>query len=203
MKIIDISLPIKPRMMVYPGNPEVVFEPANSPTSELTKLSFGSHTGTHIDAPRHSKVSDAGIDSYELETFIGACRVIDATHESESISLKTITNNEIHSGERLLFKTQNSVIGFNAWRDDYIYLSGEAAEELARLDIKLFGLDWISVKQRGNPDNRAHTELLSKNIPILEGLDLSKVEPGEYELIFLPLSLADLDGALGRAILRK
>lgn len=203
MKIIDISLPIKPGMIVYPGNPEVIFASANSATSELTKITLGSHTGTHIDAPRHSKVSIAGIDSYPLDTFIGPCRVIDATRETETVSKQTIIDSDIKLGERVLFKTNNSLIGFDNWRPDYIYLSGEAAEELAKRKIKLFGLDWISVKQQGNPDNRAHTALLSQNIPILEGLDLSMVDPGDYELLFLPLKLGDVDGGMGRAVLMQ
>lgn len=201
--IIDISLPINPNLMVYPGNPIVEFSDASSTTSDLTKLSLGSHTGTHIDAPRHSKVSDAGVDTYALEAFIGTARVIDATHESEYISVKTIEESEIKEGERVLFKTQNSIRGFQSWRSDYIYLHGDTAELLAKKKIKLFGLDWISVKQQGNPDNRAHTGLLENNIPIIEGLDLSMVFPGEYQLIFLPLNLGNLDGAPGRAVLIK
>jgi arylformamidase len=202
-KIIDISLTIKPGMMVYPGNPEIEFDNASSQTSELTKMTLGSHTGTHLDAPRHSKVSDAGIDLWPVETFICPARVIDATNETEYVSQETVVNADPKSGERLLFKTKNSKLGYAKWRSDYIYLHGDAAEELARREIALFGLDWISVKQKGGSDNRCHTALLEKQIPILEGLDLSSVEPGEYELIFLPLKLGSLDGGIGRAILRK
>ena len=202
-KIIDISLPIKPGMVVYPGNPEIEFSDCSSSTSELTKITLGSHTGTHIDAPRHSKVSAAGINTWPLSRFIGPVRVIDATNDTEFISVKTVAAAAPQSDERLLFKTQNSIRGFESWRSDYVYLSGEAAEILAKSEIGLFGLDWISVKQQGNPDNRSHTELLGKNIPILEGLDLSNVEPGEYDLIFLPLSFGNLDGGIGRAVLIK
>ena len=189
--------------MVYPGNPQVIFSNASSSSSELTHLSLGSHTGTHVDAPKHSKVSADGVDSYSLESFIGPCRIIDATGETEFISTELVLKIKPQAGERLLFKTKNSLRGFDSWRSDYIYLSGNAAVELAKYDIELFGLDWISVKQQGNNDNRSHTELLAKNIPILEGLDLSQVKPGEYELIFLPLSLGNLDGALERAVLIK
>ena len=202
-EIIDISLEITPSLMVYPGNPLVEMTDSSSSTSELTKITFGSHTETHIDAPRHSKVSSKGIDTFPLDNFIGRVRVIDATHESEFISVDTVRNTKIQTGEKLLFKTQNSVKGFDAWRSDYIYLDGNAAEILADYDLKLFGIDWISVKQQGNPDNRAHTALLEKNIPILKGLDLSLVDPGEYNLIFLPLKLNGLDGAPGRAVLLK
>lgn len=199
--IIDISIKIVPGMIIYPGNPQVIFSESNSETSELTKIEFGSHTATHIDAPRHSKVSNDGINIFPLDSFIGPVRVIDATHESEKITLETVRGIDAQKSERLLFKTKNSELGFDKWRDDYVYLDGDAASFLASCDISLFGLDWISVKQKGNPDNRAHTELLQKNIPILEGLDLSNVKPGIYELIFLPLRLEDLDGAPGRAIL--
>ena len=199
--IIDISLPIKPGMMVYPGNPAIEFNEASSSSSELTKITLGSHTGTHLDAPRHSKVSGEGIDTWELNRFIGPCRVIDVTHENEFISADTVKSIDPQPGQRLLFKTKNSLQGFDSWRSDYIYLDGDAAELLSQADIGLFGIDWISVKQQGNPDNRAHTSLLSKHIPILEGLDLSAVEPGEYDVIFLPLNLGSLDGGIGRAVL--
>jgi len=200
-KIIDISLNITEDLIVYPGNPPVEFSDASSETSELTKLSFGSHTGTHIDAPRHAKVNNDGIDSFPLSRFIGPCKVIDATSEDLSVSRELLEKHDIKKGDRVLLKTNNSIVGFNEWRDDYIFLSPDGASYLADRDVALVGIDWLSVKERGNPDNRPHTELLSKNIPILEGIDLSAVEPGQYNLIFLPLKMNGLDGAPGRAVL--
>ena len=100
-------------------------------------------------------------------------------------------------------KTQNSLRGFSEFREDSIYLDGDAAEYLAERGIILFGIDWLSVKKRGGGDARPHTSLLSVNIVIFEGLDLSGVEQGEYQFIGLPLKFTALDGAPSRAVLYK
>jgi arylformamidase len=117
------------------------------------------------------------------------------------ISVDDLKPLKIRKGERILVKTRNSAVGFDRFRNDYVYLAGNAAAYLATKDISLFGIDYISVKQRGGKDNRAHTALLEKGIVILEGLDLSNVLPGRYNLIALPLGFTGLDGAPARAVL--
>ncbi len=200
-KIIDISLPIHAGMITYPGNPAVEVTECKGATSVHSKITLGSHTGTHLDAPKHVFSGGAGTDAIPLSVLIGPCRVLDMTQADGAVRITDLERHGIKHGERILIKTKNSERGFKEFYDDYMYLDGDAAGYCAGKCIALFGIDSLSVKQRGSPDNRAHTSLLKNNIVILEGLDLSKVTSGEYTLICLPLSLAACDGAPARALL--
>lgn len=205
MKIIDISVALTPQTIVYPNDPLVEFAPLKikNKKSSVTKISFGTHSGTHVDAPRHVFAKGKTIDQLPLESFYGPCRALDCTSSKVSVTVEDLQRHKIKKGERILIKTSNSRRGFKKFYSDYIFLSPEAAEYLARLPISLFGIDYLSVKQRGNPDNRAHTALLQKNIPIYETLDLSKVTAGRYIFVGFPLKYIGLDGASVRAVLIK
>ena len=199
--IIDISIPIGENTIVYPNNPPVHIEEVRGTTSIHSVLTIGSHTATHIDAPRHASTSEGGIDSYPLERFVGPVRVLDCTQSVGKISAADLSSWDIQKGERLLFKTTNSARGFTSWYDDYVYLDGDAAVMLATMQVALVGIDALSIKQRGSSDLRPHTALLETGIPIVEGLDLSRVIAGTYTLICLPLSLPGLDASPVRAVL--
>ncbi|MCA9371492.1 cyclase family protein [Candidatus Woesebacteria bacterium] len=202
--IIDISLPLHPGTIVYPSNPAIEIEKETSASGNtISKITFGSHTGTHIDAPRHSSVDGIPLDQIPLSTFVGMCRVIDCTSEQTFISQSFLESQNIQTKERILLKTSNSTRGFETFYDDYVFLSPEGARYLAEKGVQLVGIDYLSIKQRGSKDNRPHTELLSKNIPIVEGIDLRKVDAGDYFLVILPLYFTDIDGAPARAILLK
>ena len=200
-KIIDISLPLSDKTIVYPGNPEVKIATIPGKTSTHSEITIGSHTGTHLDAPKHVFENGAGVDKVDLNKIVGECRVLDMTRVKEAISVDDLKKEKIKKGERILVKTRNSKRGFEKFYDDYVYLDGEAAEFLAKKKIALFGIDYLSVKKRGGPDNRPHTELLKNGVVIFEGLDLSKAKPGKYFFVGLPLKFAGLDGSPARAIL--
>lgn len=201
-KIIDISLPLNQKAIIYPSNPAVSLETLKSSSGNLlTKISFGSHTGTHIDAPRHVSESSMPIDQIPLRTFIGPCRVIDCTSSIGSIRSKDIESKNIKKNERVLLKTSNSNRGFEAFYEDYVFVSSEATDFLAEKEVSLVGIDYLSIKQKGSSDNSPHTNLLNKNIPIIEGVDLSKVSEGEYFLIALPLAFQGIDGSPARVVL--
>lgn len=206
MKIYDISLPLDGKTIIYPGNPGMLIEPYKSvpehPTN-LSKITFGSHTGTHVDAPRHTDNDAIGVDKVSLDACVGLCRVLDMTKVEEKIRISDLEKKNIKKGERILVKTKNSLRGFHEFYEDYIYLDGDAADFLRDAGIVLFGIDSLSIKKKGGEDARPHKSLLSKSIVIFEGLDLSGVEPGEYNFIGLPLRLVDLDGAPARALVVK
>ncbi|TSC75542.1 MAG: arylformamidase [Parcubacteria group bacterium Gr01-1014_30] len=202
-KIIDISLPLSEGMVVYPNNPRISIETRKGQTSTLSKIDFGSHTGTHVDAPKHVFDNGKGVDKIELEKLIGECRVLDMTKVKESVKIADFKKANIKKEERILVKTKNSQRGFTKFYKDYVYLDGEAAEFLAKKGISLFGIDYLSVKKRGGADLRPHTSLLKKGIVIFEGLDLSKMKPGKYFFIGLPLRFVGLDGSPARAVLLK
>ena len=204
-KIIDVSVDLNNKTVIYPGTPELQIKSLKSPTtgSELSKITLSSHVGTHLDAPRHALKKGKTIDQINLATFIGACRVVDSTKSRRSISLDDVKKIKPKKGERLLFKTSNSKRGFTMFYEDFIYLSPEAAKYLAENKVSLVGIDSFSIKQKGSKDNRPHTELLSKNIPLLEGINLSKVNAGVYYLVCLPLKFIGIDGSPCRAVLLK
>jgi arylformamidase len=205
MKIIDISLPLNNSTPVYPGNVPLsvsIHHAMPEHATQLSSITFGSHTGTHIDAPGHAIAGAPMLDDIPLEIFVGPCILLDFSNEQgEAVSMEMLKNENIKKGDRVLLKTRNSTRGLKDFYDDYVYLDGDAAEYLVGLGVSLVGIDALSIKKRGGSDHRPHTALLSKNIPIIEGLDFSKVDSGEYELICLPLNFTGIDGAPARAIL--
>lgn len=203
-EIIDISLPLNTQTIIYPGNPKIELETLKSTSGNLlTKITFGSHTGTHIDAPRHVSESGMSIDQIPLDTCVGSCRVIESTSSIGSVKPQDIESKNIQKGERILLKTSNSNRGFNQFYEDYVFVSSDAAAFLVEKEVALIGIDYLSIKQKGSSDNLPHTNLLNKNIPIIEGIDLSKVEEGEYFLIALPLKFTGIDGSPARVVLLK
>lgn len=201
MKIFDVSLPLLEKTIVYPGNPGVRIRGIKTKTSVISEITFGSHTGTHADAPRHVFPKGAGVDRLSLDVCIGSCRVLDCARARDCVRVADLRAARIRKGERILIKTQNSRRGFRKFYDDYVYLHGEAARFLAERGVVLFGIDYLSIKQRGSSDNRPHTELLRRRVVVFEGLDLSRVRPGRYQFIGLPLKFVGLDGAPARAVL--
>lgn len=207
MHIIDISLPLNNDTPIYPRNVPVsvsVHQKMPEASSHLSAINFGSHSGTHIDAPAHFIQGAPTLDKISLENFVGPARVLDFSKNfDEAVTEEMLQSKNIKAGERILLKTKNSLRGFTEFYSDYVYLDGGGADYLARLDILVIGIDTLSIKKSGGADNRPHLSFLSKNIPIIEGLDLSDAKEGEYELICLPLYFTDIEGAPARAILIK
>ncbi|MDP3794979.1 MAG: cyclase family protein [bacterium] len=201
--ILDISLPLHERMPLYPGSPPFKTRSLRIKASYVSTLALGSHVGTHLDAPRHIMLAGTAVDQMLLQNLIGVCRVLDLTDIEGPITAETLEGHKIHSGERILVKTRNSLRGFKAFYDDYVFLEGGGAAYLARKRIALFGIDALSVQKRDSEDNSAHRELLTRNIAILEGLDLARAAAGRYFLIALPLKLVGLDGAPARVVLMR
>ncbi len=209
MKIINISIPIQSGMTVYPNNPEVMIESvakiAEGASSDVSRISFGSHTGTHADAPKHATAGAGGIDSFPLSHFYGPAKVFDFSHLQPGDAVKVIDleSKEILAGDRILLKTSNSARGYGEFYNDFVYLDGDAAEFLTEKGVVLVGIDYLSIKQKGSKDNRPHTALLSNNIAILEGINLTTVAEGTYTLAAFPLNIPDSDGSPARAVLIK
>jgi arylformamidase len=204
MEIIDISLPLFDGMPIYPGTAEtkIIAVKSGSGQSFLSEIQMTSHAGTHVDAPAHADETGQTVNQLDLSIFYGPARVLDLTACEESIKPHDLEEKGVMQGERVLFKTRNSARGFKEFRDDFVYLSADGAEYLAQLGVKLVGIDALSIKQRGAKENTSHTALLSRGIPILEGLNLAGAEEGEYKLAAFPIAL-QADGAPARAVLIK
>ena len=193
--------------MHWPGDPPVTIELVNDmehgDTANLSKISMGAHSGTHVDAPIHFIQHGPGVDTAPLGTMVGRARVIEI-NDTESIKPEELLPHRIRRGERILFKTRNSsyVWQTDEFVEDFIYISDEAARFLVDRGVILVGIDYLSVGSFRHGGSNVHRVLLSGGVWIIEGLDLSGVTSGKYELICLPLRLAQRDGAPARAILR-
>ena len=204
METIDISVPIRPGMIVYEGDPDVRLERAQSiadgATANISRLDFGVHTGTHVDAPVHFIEGGAGAERLLLETLVGEAHVVDATGIDDVLDDTALRRLDPPEGtERLIFKTQNSRLwDRDEFSHDFLRLSAEGARYLVEHHVRLVGIDYLSVG-----DDEAHLALLAAGVVPLEGLDLRGVKPGKYRLVCLPLRIVDADGAPARAVLLR
>jgi arylformamidase len=202
MELIDISVPIRPGMIIYPGDPEVALERVESiaegADANISRLSLGVHTGTHLDAPLHFFDGAAGSEAFQPETLVGRAVVVDATSLTDDFDEAALAGLEIPDwAERVLLKTTNGHLWEReAFSSDFVRLTGSGARHLVGRGVRLVGIDYLSIG-----DHEAHRELLGNGVIPLEGLDLRRVEPGEYRLVCLPLRLEGSDGVPARAIL--
>jgi arylformamidase len=202
MQLIDITVPIRDGMVHYDRNPEIHLERALSiqagDTANVSRLDFGVHTGTHVDAPVHFLEGGAGAEALPLEPLIGPAHVVDATSVELALDEAALDDLDLPVGaERLLFKTRNSKLWeTDVFTRDFVRLTGDGAAYLLERSVRLLGLDYLSIG-----DQEAHRLLLGAGVVAVEGLDLRLVEPGPYVLLCLPLKIVGSDGAPARAIL--
>ena len=172
----------------------------------LSVYSLGAHSGTHIDAPMHFVRDGASIDRVPLEPLIGPARVIDIPDGVQAINAAELGRHQWKGAPRVLFRTRSSLRGWmtsSTFHRDFAYIAPDAAQLLADAGVQLVGIDYISAEQFGAPAPMTHRILLGKGIPIVEGLSLEKVSPGDYDLVVLPIKVGGHEGAPARAVLRK
>lgn len=206
-QFLDVSVALAPGIPTYPGNPEFEMQPikriADGASSNVSRLVMGTHTGTHVDAPRHFFDDGAAADTLEIELLIGRARVIDLPLR-RGITADDLSAAGLREDVRVLLKTPNSALwGAGAFREDYTHLTESAARYLVEQGVKLVGVDYLSVEQYKKPGAPAHRALLSHGVVIIEGLNLSEAAPGVYELYCLPLRVAGADGAPARVVLKR
>jgi arylformamidase len=203
---LDVTVPIRPGMVHWPGNPGVQIDVTEEEHHEgglcrVSKLTVGVHTGTHFDTPIHFGVPGGGVEALPAAALVGLARV--AAVQGRVVDRADVEWLNPEPGERLLFKTSNSTRcwGTDDFVPDYVYVTEGAAQHLASRRVALVGVDYLSL---GGPDDgaRAHRVLLREGICILEGLDLRRVVPGAYHLIALPILIPGSDGAPARVLLR-
>ena len=205
---IDISVTLRTGMVHWPGDRPFLIERtrdlARGDDMNLSAISLGSHSGTHIDAPLHFIPTGKSVPEMPFDAVIGPARVLEIV-DPESVKPEDLAPHDIRSGERILFKTRNSE---RCWKtdsfvEDFVYISLGAAHFLAEKGVRAVGIDYLSVGAYGKNGGETHRILLESGAWIIESLDLSGVEPGEYELICLPLKVLNSEGAPARAVLRK
>jgi arylformamidase len=202
VQIFDVSVPIRPGMVTYPGDPTIRMERVQSiaegATANLSLLELGVHTGTHVDAPVHFLDGASATETLPLEVLLGPASVVEATAVDRLLDAASVAD-LAPRGERVLFKTRNSELWHrDSFQEDFVSLTGDGAAALVELGVRLVGIDYLSIG-----DENAHYALLGAGVVVVEGLDLRAVEPGEYDLICAPLRLVGSDGAPARVLLAR
>ena len=199
---IDISVPIRSGMFVYDGNPGVSLTRSQSiaagDAANVSRLDFGVHTGTHVDAPLHFIEGGGDAAAIPVDALLGDAYVVDATALTADIDRRSLAELEFpRDARRLLFKTRNSRLwSRRGFTRDFIRFRGDAAADLVATGVTLVGIDYLSIG-----DAEAHEAFLRAGVVPLEGVNLETVEPGRYRLICTALRLAGSDGAPARALL--
>ena len=211
MQVYDVSVPLSANTVTYPGDPGIAIKHwlrmANGDQANVSRMDFGLHSGTHVDAPAHFIEGGAKVDSMPLDSLLGEAEVIEVATNVDVIDETFVAANCASGSQRVLFKTRNSVYWGDTERgfhEDYVYIDPDAAHWLVESGVKLVGIDYLSVEKFNSDSFPTHLAFLSKGVVIVEGLDLRAVPGGQYELLCLPLKIAggSGDGAPARVILR-
>lgn len=204
---VDVTVPVRDGMVHWPDNPPIEVRPylamAKGDAANVSHLSLGVHSGTHVDAPVHFIAGGMGVDAMPLDRLLGDVRVLEFS-SGPAITADALRAHAPRQGERLLFKTRNS----SHWRDatafqpGFTYLSSDGARYLVDVGVRTVGIDYLSIAGM-DEGVKTHRLLLEAGVCIIEGLDLTRVEPGDWEMLCLPLRLKDGDGAPARVLLRS
>jgi len=208
MTIYDISLTISPRLPTWPSDPALELEQIESMDkgahANVTRIGAAVHLGTHVDAPHHFLNDGRTVENLPLDILTGPCYVTQLPDGVEAITAEVLDRSEITSDmKRVLFGTRNShywAKGESKFQTDFVAITEDGAEWLVERGIQLVGVDYLSVAPYGD-SVPTHTVLLKAGVVVVEGLNLSQVVRGFYDLYCLPLKIAGSDGAPARAIL--
>ena len=208
MKIFDISLTISPELPVWPGDPPIELEQVESMDqgdhANVSRLSASVHMGTHVDAPHHFLNGGRTVEHLPLDVLTGPCFVAQFPDGVEAITAEALEGTALPAGtKRILFGTSNSRLWARSeteFQEDFVAVTEDGAEWLVKRGVQLVGVDYLSVAPYGD-SVPTHTVLLRAGIVVVEGLNLSAVPRGFYDLYCLPLKLLGSDGAPARAVL--
>lgn len=193
MEIIDISRDLF-KTPVYPGDPEGYVDPIKTIRGgdqyNLNSIYTCLHTATHIDAPLHFIEGGSSIDKFPPDVFIGECLVVE-TPPGPITGAFADDNFPMYDCERLLIKGN----GLSYFMESSAYFLVDAGYKLVGTDSQTIG--------NSTSNQLIHRAILSADIPILEGLDLTDVEPGRYFLMAQPLKVSGVEASPCRAVLIK
>ena len=206
MRFLDISSPLEPGMPSFPGDPAFAADRVRSiergDPYNLSSLRLGTHAGTHVDPPLHFVPGGVGVDGLDLDVLQGPCRVVELPTSVRTVSAAALRP-AVPVGPRLLLKTSNSA----RWRTeaaffpDFAALETSAADWLVDQQVRLVGIDSLSIESDPSGRFPVHHRLLGAGVVIVEGLRLDGVTAGTYDLRVLPLRISGGDGGPARAVL--
>ena len=202
----DISPPIRPGIAVWPGDTEFAQERSwaigpGCPVN-VSRITLSTHTGAHADAPLHYAEDGVAVDGLDLERYLGPCRVIDVRQARGAVQPADVADALAGAPPRILLRTAETA-SVERWDPDFTAVAAATIELLAARGVVLIGTDTPSLDPETSKTMDAHQAVHRHGLSILEGLVLDCVPPGDYELIALPLRLAELDAAPVRAVLRE
>jgi arylformamidase len=206
MKLIDVTVPLDSNLPTYPGNTPFTLEPikriSRGDSSNVSTIHMSAHGGTHVDAPRHFFDDGPGTEALLLDLLIGRTRVVELTSH-KGVGREELAALNLDEDIRVLIKTPNSRLWRSAeFHRDYVGVTETGARYLVERGVKVLGVDYVSVEEFKKPGAPAHHALLGAGTIVIEGLDLSDVEPGYYDMFCLPLRVVGSDGAPARVVLR-
>lgn len=207
MVIHDISIILGEQNITYPGDRSFARESTGPipgiKVTEESNLSLSAHSGTHLDAPAHFIPGGKHLDDYAPADFVMPAQVVEILNP-EAVTAEDLEEVETSPGEALLFRTGNSHSGrvvSGTFSDRYVYIAADAAHWCVDRQLKLVGLDYISVDRYDDSETPAHRLLLGAGVLALETINLAEVRPGRYMLICLPLRIKGAEGSPVRAVL--
>ena len=201
MDLVDISRPVSPATVVWPGDQPVehtwTAEIEEGASVNLSALRMSVHTGTHVDAPYHVQDTGAPTESLDLSVFVGPVEVV------EILEAPTVRAGHVRgiTAPRVLFKTEASRLSSDEWPETITPISPDAVSVLQDQNVCLVGTDAPSVDPLNSTELPAHHALIDAGIVNIEGLALDGVDPGSYSLVSLPMNLQNADAAPVRAAL--
>ena len=205
---IDVTATVSNGMVHWPDNVPVSITRSSvigeaGAVANVSAITMSVHTGTHLDAQRHFYKNGDDIMKVDINALIGPAKVFHIDTDNEEITYSHIKDLPIEKGDRVLFRTRNSDSDWEteAFKEDYVRLSPDAAKYLVECQVRCVGVDYLSVAG-GERGSEVHKMLLGVPIHVIEGLKLGKIQPGEYEMICLPMKVKDTDGAPSRVILK-
>jgi arylformamidase len=206
MTLYDATLLLDDRIPTWPGEPgpqRELIKTIATDGANVSKLTLGVHSGTHIDAPCHFIPGAPGIDAWPIEALVGPGIVVDVG-DADVISPAVLERLALPEGfARVLFKTKSGAwLGEPRFRSDFVYIEPEAARLLVARGARLVGIDYLSVEKFEAPGGPVHHIFLEAGVVIVEGVDLRAVPPGAYTVMALPIKLAGSDGAPTRLLLQ-
>ena len=204
---IDVTWEIHPNLPVWPGEERPILSQVSTVEADgvqSTRLAFGAHTGTHLDAPRHFIAGGATIDEIPLDVLIGPCLLVDHQGEGPLIEVSDLEKFQWDNVQRVIFRTRSAFFPMEGeFRRDYVALSLSAAEFLVAKGVRLVGIDYLSVEKfESQSEFTVHKALLEAGVVLIEGLKLKDLAPGHYELVALPLLLKGSEGSPARVLMR-
>lgn len=202
-KYYDLSASISEEIVTFPGDPQFKAKDVCSLEKgshyHLSEIHLGNHTGTHIDFPSHVIKSGKTSNDFPIESLIGNGLIIEVPKNELSITKDFVKNQPILPNDFVFFKTSNSTLHKNSkFSKNYVYIEPEAAEELLSKRVKIVGIDYISVDKYESEDLPVHKFLLSKDVLIVEGLELNDVPMGRCKIYIMPIKINKMDGLPAR-----